>query len=1079
LCQVVTDYTDVNTENSSVCVYVRARPPDPSWTVQDDDASVEEIFQNPLQATLAGLSPKSASGGLSPTPHATSSAFITNFPDNPKKICIKDPAAQGAVKHHGEIYFSFDRVFWTECSQEEIFQAVAKPQVENILNGFNGCCFAYGQTGSGKTYSMFGQGAGNSRGMIPRCMEEVFAQLDKKAKDKEIAVVVSFLEIYCDRVRDLGQAFISHEERNVRGLRSTSDVHQQMKLSRAESFQPRNKHGSAHSGVGNNSGVGDSYLSMDLKIHEDVQGNVFVKASETRDLSLIPVTTLDEVLDIINLGLKVRATHETKMNQVSSRSHTVFTATVVQRDPCTDETMTGVLNLVDLAGSERLKKSASEGQRKIEALHINSSLTALGKVVMALDPSSGSTHVPYRDSKLTRLLQNSLGGNSFTVVLATVHPIARLRLGNGGLGGDGPGGASAEANSRVLAVLAQMGLEGSMQLPNGSIRLPDGRIVGNFGLDAEGSGGDASNSTAGGVGGRAAYTSVILRGVPPNVRTMVQGLEGEVRGVKKKLKERKKELVSIQGQLEARRAVFVKSEKESKRREAELEGKLAVAEAQLYEVEAAAARTKEEQLKAVVAGSQALLRRQRRLLLEATGHSAGGGPEREADARAQGARERREGEARHAQSLRALQFSKEVETENLKQKYEQLMQAEALGRAFTEAKLEKFKTRRDREVQELSAELLLLHGHASSLHDIIHSAGLASSSSLDAIPNPGGGAANPTATAAAAATARTSTSVRSPPNKSSAPATRGLLLQSASLPRLSRLLEARGAAAPAAPASSLSSHNLDVCHGLPCSRSEAVLIQDSGSRSGEDDDDCRLRPGQTTESPPPRARPRSAGVARSWSENTSPSPSSALGLVPEAGTGTGRGGPVPAARTGNSVAKESRNVRRGGGRIRPVSAPGRRPLAAGGKPGGRHTFVKPGQVDAGGGGRQTATASEQRMQFGGWSAQDVLGRNAGELSRGGLLYLVRALRETIHGDKGVMNKEDVHLHAQEMSRPSRAGSEGRGASLIYTARGPEEVPLEQGGRPDTQKTLLREQTRRYNDLRVAYESLYRRLERDR
>lgn len=84
-----------------------------------------------------------------------------------------------------------------------------------------------------------------------------------------------------------------------------------------------------------------------------------------------------------------------------------------------------MLNLVDLAGSERLKKSASEGQRKTEALHINSSLTALGKVVMALDPSSGLTHIPYRDSKLTRLLQNSLGGNSFTVVLATVHPIAR------------------------------------------------------------------------------------------------------------------------------------------------------------------------------------------------------------------------------------------------------------------------------------------------------------------------------------------------------------------------------------------------------------------------------------------------------------------------------------------------------------------------------------------------------------------------------------------------------------------------------------------------------------------------------
>ena len=118
------------------------------------------------------------------------------------------------------------------------------------------------------------------------------------------------------------------------------------------------------------------------------------------------------------------------------------------------------------------------------------------------------------------------------------HRRGRARLGNGGVGA-----ASADANSRVMAVLAQMGVEGALQLPNGSIRLPDGRVVGNFGLDGEGSGADASASTAtggggggGGGGGRAAYTSVILRGVPSNVRMMVQGLEGEVRGVKKKLK---------------------------------------------------------------------------------------------------------------------------------------------------------------------------------------------------------------------------------------------------------------------------------------------------------------------------------------------------------------------------------------------------------------------------------------------------------------------------------------------------------------------------------------------------------------
>ncbi|CAN0022263.1 unnamed protein product, partial [Discosporangium mesarthrocarpum] len=424
--QVVTDYTNVNTENSSVSVYVRARPPDPTWTLEDDDASVEDKFINPLQATLAeGLSPKTTASSLGQS-HATCSAFITNFPDNKKKICIRDPAAHN--KNLGEIYFSFDHVFWTECSQEEIFQAVAKPQVENILAGFNCCCFAYGQTGSGKTYSMFGQGGGDTRGMIPRCMEEIFVQLEILAKEREVAVVVSFLEIYCDQVRDLGEAYMSQSHAGGENLKTTSDIYRQMRSAKQVSFQPR-KRGSAganllHGGAGGAGSVWETYPSMDLKIHEDVHGNVF-------DLSLIPVTTLEEVLDIINLGLKLRATHETKMNQVSSRSHTVFTATVVQKDPVTEEVVTGMLNLVDLAGSERIKKSESEGQRRKEALHINSSLTALGKArtasqFMALDPSAGQTHIPYRDSKLTRLLQNSLGGNSFTVVLATVHPISRF-----------------------------------------------------------------------------------------------------------------------------------------------------------------------------------------------------------------------------------------------------------------------------------------------------------------------------------------------------------------------------------------------------------------------------------------------------------------------------------------------------------------------------------------------------------------------------------------------------------------------------------------------------------------------------
>ena len=127
---------------------------------------------------------------------------------------------------------------------------------------------------------------------------------------------------------------------------------------------------------------------------------------------------------MINMGLQLRATHDTKINEVSSRSHTVFTINVLQKDVSNGSTLKGTLNLVDLAGSERLKKSESSGQRLKEALHINTSLTALGKVVLSLDPSSNLSHVPYRDSKLTRLLQNSLGGNSYTTLVATVQPVA-------------------------------------------------------------------------------------------------------------------------------------------------------------------------------------------------------------------------------------------------------------------------------------------------------------------------------------------------------------------------------------------------------------------------------------------------------------------------------------------------------------------------------------------------------------------------------------------------------------------------------------------------------------------------------
>jgi hypothetical protein len=272
---------------------------------------------------------------------------------------------------------------------------------------------------------MFGTD-GEIRGVIPRSVEYLFHSLSLKSSTAEVAMVCSFLEIYNDQIRDLGKAYLVamgvESSSSLALFEKTSDIFENLAGKRGNPyFAPAfHRPGSAMASVAESrpglKEVQDEYNTMNYEIREDNEGNVFVK-----DLSLVPVTSLEEVMSLITLGLRVRATHETKMNAVSSRSHTVFTITVLQRDKITGQAVTGMLNLVDLAGSERLKKSESQGIRLKEALHINTSLTALGKVIMALDPSTENTHIPYRDSKLTRILQNSLGGNSFTSVIATIR----------------------------------------------------------------------------------------------------------------------------------------------------------------------------------------------------------------------------------------------------------------------------------------------------------------------------------------------------------------------------------------------------------------------------------------------------------------------------------------------------------------------------------------------------------------------------------------------------------------------------------------------------------------------------------
>ena len=392
LHRVVSEYAHDTTSNSNIRVYIRARP--------CEDGSVPGDF-----LAVSG--------------------------DESRRINIKDP--DESSRKYGEVAFDFDKVFWTETKQDEVFDVICKPQVDHVIQGFNCCCFAYGQTGSGKTYSMFGNDS-EIRGVIPRSAEYLFQALQKRTSTNEVGVVCSFLEIYNDSIRDLGKAHLvsigAETTTSSAIFNKTSDIYESLAgkrgnpyfapafLSNSTPAKPSGNDDAAECvrGLGYKE-VQDEYQTMNYEIHEDSEGNVFVG-----NLSMVPVTTIDEVMAMIGTGLKLRATHETKMNANSSRSHTVFTFHVLQRDKLTDTTISGTLNLIDLAGSERLKKSESVGMRLKEALHINTSLSALGKVIMSLDPSSDSTHIPYRDCKLTRVLQNSLGGNSYTIVLAAIHP---------------------------------------------------------------------------------------------------------------------------------------------------------------------------------------------------------------------------------------------------------------------------------------------------------------------------------------------------------------------------------------------------------------------------------------------------------------------------------------------------------------------------------------------------------------------------------------------------------------------------------------------------------------------------------
>ncbi|XP_051789429.1 kinesin-like protein KIF3A isoform X2 [Erpetoichthys calabaricus] len=264
--------------------------------------------------------------------------------------------------------FTFDTVFGPDSNQLDVYNLTARPIIDSVLEGYNGTIFAYGQTGTGKTFTMEGvRAVPELRGIIPNSFAHVFGHIAKAEGDTRFLVRVSYLEIYNEEVRDL---------------------------------------------LGK-----DQMQRLEVKERPDV--GVYIK-----DLSGYVVNNADDMDRIMTLGHKNRSVGATNMNEHSSRSHAIFTITIECSEKGVDgnqHVRMGKLHLVDLAGSERQGKTGATGQRLKEATKINLSLSTLGNVISALVDGK-STHVPYRNSKLTRLLQDSLGGNSKTMMCANIGP---------------------------------------------------------------------------------------------------------------------------------------------------------------------------------------------------------------------------------------------------------------------------------------------------------------------------------------------------------------------------------------------------------------------------------------------------------------------------------------------------------------------------------------------------------------------------------------------------------------------------------------------------------------------------------
>ncbi|XP_061350284.1 kinesin-like protein KIN-14I [Gastrolobium bilobum] len=284
---------------------------------------------------------------------------VDNIEDGTITINIPSKNAKGRRS------FNFNKVFGPSAAQAEVFSDM-QPLIRSVLDGYNVCIFAYGQTGSGKTFTMTGpkEITEKSQGVNYRALSDLFLTADQRKDTFRYDVSVQMIEIYNEQVRDLLVTDGTNKRLEIRS---------------------------------------NSYRGLSVP-----------------DASLVPVSSTNDVIELMNLGQRNRAVGATALNDRSSRSHSCLTVHIQGRDLTSGTVLRGCMHLVDLAGSERVDKSEATGDRLKEAQHINKSLSALGDVIASL--AQKNQHVPYRNSKLTQLLQDSLGGQAKTLMFVHISP---------------------------------------------------------------------------------------------------------------------------------------------------------------------------------------------------------------------------------------------------------------------------------------------------------------------------------------------------------------------------------------------------------------------------------------------------------------------------------------------------------------------------------------------------------------------------------------------------------------------------------------------------------------------------------